>query len=348
MPIRSEGDVPSTRRSALICPGTSFICEEIRVAARLSETAKRHFLVFTIIVFAFFYVHWADVRAEDTPAVGRIPEVHAELLLPSSAARAWSDVQEAIRDGEELPAPDPEPYYSRAEIWAERLENQEEALLDTLRGVEALLGGKDGNDPAEIESAFKRLREAAWRSLQRPKAIYPGAAEKHYGAGLHSYAMDNFEVAAAQFSRAIQLDASHPEYYYYRSLAYLASGHRGLAISDAEKGALLESRLTKAAQSDVCRSLRRVQGQHRIWLEDLRRGRPTYDPRRDATLPERLSPDSRSLEERARIQGAASVSREPHGLPDSLSYSGYGIRLLGATGTTLWARNLNLISRIAC
>jgi tetratricopeptide (TPR) repeat protein len=327
----------------LICPRTSFTCDDIRAAARLSEAAKRHFLVCTSFVLAFFCVHWPDVRADDASAVGRIPKVHAELLLPSPAARAWRDVQEAIRDGEELPAPDPEPYYSRAEIWAERLENQEEALLDTLRGVEALLGGKDGNDPAEIERAFKRLREAAWRSLQRPKAIYPGAAEKHFGAGLHSYAMDNFEVAAAQFSRAIQLDASHPEYYYYRSLAYLASGHRGLAINDAEKGAILESRLTKAAQADVCRSLRRVQGQHRIWLEDFRRGRPTYDPRRDSTLPERLFPDSRSLEERARIQGATNVSREPHGLPDSLFYSGYAIRLPGATGTTLRAGNLNLI-----
>jgi tetratricopeptide (TPR) repeat protein len=267
---------------------------------------------FAAFVVAFFVLHWlvAVIQAADAATASRVPDVNTELLLPPAAARAWRDVQEAIRDGEELLSPDPEPYYSRAEIWSKRLENQEEALLDTLRGVEAFLEGKDASDPAEIDKALKRLRDAAWLSLQRPKSIYPGAAEKHYGAGLHAYATGQFEESAAHFTRAIQLDASCPEYYYFRSLAHLSAGDRAHAINDAEKGALVESHLTDNARMDVSRSLRRVQGEQRLWLESYRRGRPTYDPRRDETLPARLSPDLRSPRDRSRIKGTKSVDRE--------------------------------------
>lgn len=283
---------------------------EIREVTWFSKTKTRRFVACTSVVFALHCLPWEVVQANDIAVVGRIPDVNADLILPPAAARAWRDVQEAIRDGEELPSPDPEPYYSRAEIWAERLENQEEALLDTLRGVEAFLEGKDARDPAEIDKALKKLRDAAWLSLQRPKSIYPGAAEKHYCAGLHTYGMGEFEEAAVQFTRAIQLDAKCPKYYYFRSLAYLSLGDRGHATSDAEKGAMVESHLTESARMDVSRSLIRVQGQQRLWLEGYRRGRPIYDPRRDETLPARLSPDSRSPRERSRIKGSTSSYHE--------------------------------------
>jgi hypothetical protein len=57
---------------------------------------------------------------------------------------------------------------------------------------------------------------------------------------------------------------------------------------------------------EVSRSLRRVQGEQRLWLESYRRGRPTYDPRRDWTLPARLSPDVRTPRDRSRIKGGTS------------------------------------------
>jgi tetratricopeptide (TPR) repeat protein len=283
---------------------------EILEAPKFFNTLVRRFLAVTSIVFALHCPRCEPAHAEDPAAVSRIPDVNADLILPPPAARAWRDVQEAIRDGEQLPSPDPEPYYSRAEIWAERLENQEEALLDTLRGVEAFLEGKDASDPAETDKALKKLRDAAWLSLQRPKSIYPGAAEKHYSAGLHSYAMGKFEEAAEQFTRAIQLDATCPTYYYFRSLAYFSVGDTSRAIYDAEKGARVESHLTESARMDVSRSLIRVQGQQRLWLEGYRRGRPTYDPRQDETLPPRLTPDSRSPNERSRIRGATSSDRD--------------------------------------
>jgi len=292
---------------------------EIRAVTWFSVTAVRCFVACTLLAYLFAWADRAAIQAADTSTTGRIPEVNADLLLPPAATRAWRDVQEAIRDGEELPSPDPEPYYSRAEIWSKRLENQEEALLDTLRGVEAFLEGKDASDPAEIDKALKKLRDAAWLSLQRPKSIYPGNAEKHYGAGLHAYAMGQFEEAAAQFTRAIQLDASCPKYYYFRSLAHVAVGDRGRAIDDAEKGARVESHLPESARMDVSRSLMRVQGELRLWLEGFRRGRPTYDPRRDETLPARLSPDSRSPRERSRIKGATSTYRERYHCSGSLA-----------------------------
>jgi tetratricopeptide (TPR) repeat protein len=213
-------------------------------------------------------------------------------------------VQDAVRDGEKLPSLDPEPYYSRAEIWSTLLDNQEEALLDTLRGVEALLEGKDEDDPAELDKALRKLRDAAWLSLQRPKSVFPGSAQKHYGAGLRAYGAGNFDEAAEQFTRAIQLDRKCPEYYYFRSLAYLSVGDKAQAINDAEKGVLIESRLSHSARMEVSRSLIRVQGPNRLWLEGYRRGRPTYNPQRDDTLPARLAPDSRSPRERARIKGS--------------------------------------------
>jgi tetratricopeptide (TPR) repeat protein len=279
-------------------------------AARFSEINLQRFVGFTIAVAALHLAEGAVIQAADTQRAIRNSNVIADPLLPPTAARAWRDVQEAIRDGEQLPAPDPEPYYSRAEIWSKRLENQEEALLDTLRGVEVFLNGNDSSDPAEINKALKKLRDAAWLSLQRPKSIYPGAAEKHYSAGLHSYSMGRFVEAVLQFTRAIQLDANCPVYYYYRSLARLSAGDERHAIMDAEKGAMVESHLMESARMDVSRSLVRIQGQQRLWLEAYRRGRPTYNPRRDDTLPARLSPDSRSTRERSRIKGATSAHHE--------------------------------------
>lgn len=295
-------------------------------ATWLSEATVGRCVVGMLTALAFSLMELAGVQAADVGAHGRIPEVSTDLFLPPAAARVWRDVQEAIRDGEKLPTPDPEPYYSRAEIWSRRLENQEEALLDTLRGVEAVLEGMESRDPVEIDRALRRLRDAAWLSLQRPKSIYPGAAEQHYGDGLHSYSIGQFKEAAAQFSRAIQLDAGRPEYYYFRSLSQLSVGETADAIRDAERGAMLESRLTRSARVDVSRALMRVQGKHRLWLEGYRRGRPTYDPRRDETLPERLSPESRSPLERSRIEGARRLDHHSLRRAGSVSLGRFPVR----------------------
>lgn len=240
--------------------------------------------------------------ADATARGGRIPDVEAEPILPPSEAQSWLEVQEAIRDGESLPSRDPAPYYARAEIWSKRLENQEEALLDTLRGVEALLESEQASDPSERDDALRRLCDAAWLSLQRPKVVYPGLAEKHYASGYRAYAAGNFKEAVNQFTRAIQLDGTCPLYLYYRALSTRSLGDGDRAAADAEKGAWIESRLSDAAKMEVSRALRRIQGASRIWLETHRRGRPTYDPRRDDKLSPGLAPESRSEAEQARIR----------------------------------------------
>lgn len=276
-----------------------------------SKIQMLRIVIVAIVVLAFPDMSGTSIayslHASDTAVRGRrIPDVDGEPILPPSEAQSWREVQEAIRDGEKLPKRDPLPYYARAEIWSKRLANQEEALLDTLRGVEAHLESEQATDPAEKDEAFRRLRNAAWLSLQRPKAVYPGAAEKHYAAGFHAYMNADFREAVNQFTRAIQLDATSPLYFYFRALSLKSLGDGGRAEADAEKGAWLESRLSDAAKVDVSRSLRRIQGDGRLWLEVHRRGRPTYDPRRDYTLPSQFEADSRSRGERSRIsQGMA-------------------------------------------
>lgn len=233
-----------------------------------------------------------------------IAEPATALLLPADEARFWRDVQDAVRDGESLDAPDPEPYFSRAELWSRKLANQEEALLDTLRGVEVFLAGEAADDPLTQTIVLMKLRDAAWRSLQKPKTLYGGSAEKHFGEGLHEYRRGNHELAASDFTRAIQLDPLQPHYYYHLALARRQSGDVAAATAYAEKGARLEVHLTDQAKREVSKSLERVQGAERIWLEKLRLGRPTYDPRHDANLPAAFSPAPRTRAEQERIQGA--------------------------------------------
>lgn len=260
----------------------------------------------TVLAVAAIIITGSSPRASELLPQGegpRIAEPTTEPLLPDDEARFWREVQDAVRDGESLDAPDPEPYFSRAELWSKKLENQEEALLDTLRGVEVFLAGEDADDPLMQSIVLMKLRDAAWRSLQKPKTLYAGSAEKHFGEGLHEYHQGNHENAASDFTRAIQLDPLQPHYYYYLALARHQSGDAETATAYAEKGARLESHLTDQAKTQVSKSLQRVQGGERNWLEQHRLGRPTYDPRQDANLPAAFSPDPRTRAEQDRIQG---------------------------------------------
>ena len=270
------------------------------------ETLSR--LLFVLLV-ALPVCH-ADARRHQSfgaTAEGRVgnrsSESHEEPYLPPTEAQSWREIQGAIRDGEKLKQLDPEPYYSRAEIWSKRLENQEEALLDTLRGIDALMQSDEWNNPDAKDRAFRQLRDAAWRSLGLPKSVYPGAARAHYGSALTELGKNDFRMAADHLTRAIQLDANTPEFYYFRAIALKNLGNDSEAAVDAQKGARLESTRSDFYRADISRELRSVQGPQRLWLEAHRRGRPTYDPRQDFTLPARLAPDLRTESERNRIRG---------------------------------------------
>jgi len=285
-----------------------------QISVTASETVS-HRLFF--LVLAVLTCHWS---AEGYGALGATPsdnrgnrrsEPQQEPYLPPTEAQSWREVQGAIRDGEKLKHRDPEPYYSRAEIWSKRLENQEEALLDTLRGIDALMESDEWNDPDAKDRAFRQLRDAAWRSLDRPKSVYSGAARSHYGNGLSSLGVGDFQTAADHFTRAIQLDANTPVFYYFRALALRNIGDESEAAIDAQRGARLESMRSDFYRSDISRELQNVQGEQRLWLESHRRGRPTYNPRQDFTLPARLAPELRTDSERNRILGRSGGQPTP-------------------------------------
>ena len=216
-------------------------CDFRRLSTFACETLAR-ILFFLLVVLLVCH---ADARGHQshgaTPAgrlENRSSESHQEPYLPPTEAQSWREIQEAIRDGEKLKQRDPEPYYSRAEMWSKRLENQEEALLDTLRGVDALMQSDEWNNPDAKDRAFRQLRDTAWRSLDRPKSVYPGAARAHYGSGLSALGANDFQTAVDHFTRAIQLDANTPEYYYFRAIALknLGNERRFPVISGASKG----------------------------------------------------------------------------------------------------------------
>ena len=280
-------------------------CDFWQLSKFACETLSR--ILFFLLV-SLLVCH-ADARGHQshgaTPAGklgNRSSESHQEPYLPPTEAQSWREIQGAIRDGEELKQLDPEPYYSRAEIWSKRLENQEEALLDTLRAIEALNQSDDSKNPDAKQLAFDQLRVMAWRSLDRPKSVYPGAARAHYGSGLSALGANDFQTAVDHFTRAIQLDANTPEFYYFRAIALKNLGNESEAAFDAQRGAQLESTRTDSYRADIARELRRVQGKQRLWLEAHRRGRPTYNPRQDFTLPDRLAPDMRTDRERDLIR----------------------------------------------
>ena len=283
-------------------------CDFRRLSTFACETLARIRILFFLLVVLL--VCHADARGHQshgaTPAgrlENRSSESHQEPYLPPTEAQSWREIQEAIRDGEKLKQRDPEPYYSRAEMWSKRLENQEEALLDTLRGVDALMQSDEWNNPDAKDRAFRQLRDTAWRSLDRPKSVYPGAARAHYGSGLSALGANDFQTAVDHFTRAIQLDANTPEFYYFRAIALKNLGNESEAAFDAQRGAQLESTRSDSYRADISRELRSVQGAQRLWLEAHRRGRPTYNPQQDFTLPARLAPDMRTDSEWNRIRG---------------------------------------------
>ena len=283
-------------------------CDFRRLSTFACETLACIRILFFLLVVLL--VCHADARRHQshgaTPAgrlENRSSESHQEPYLPPTEAQSWREIQEAIRDGEKLKQRDPEPYYSRAEMWSKRLENQEEALLDTLRGVDALMQSDEWNNPDAKDRAFRQLRDTAWRSLDRPKSVYPGAARAHYGSGLSALGANDFQTAVDHFTRAIQLDANTPEFYYFRAIALKNLGNESESAFDAQRGAQLESTRSDSYRADISRELRSVQGAQRLWLEAHRRGRPTYNPQQDFTLPARLAPDMRTDSEWNRIRG---------------------------------------------
>ncbi|HMP77844.1 MAG TPA: hypothetical protein PKD54_00190 [Pirellulaceae bacterium] len=91
--------------------------------------------------------------------------------------------------------------------------------------------------------------------------------ESVYSLGVHQYFSEEYQAAYETLAHAKLIDPNDPRPYYFRGLAAYQLGFDGRL--DFEVGARTEARVAGAAAL-VSRSLERVQGPLRLYLEELR------------------------------------------------------------------------------
>ncbi|MCS7304084.1 MAG: hypothetical protein NZ602_03115 [Thermoguttaceae bacterium] len=96
-----------------------------------------------------------------------------------------------------------------------------------------------------------------------------GIISQLYGNGVHAYFAGKYEEAYEFFNSAIQAGTKDPRVYYFRGLTYLKLGRPEEAEQDFIKGAELETADVNQLYP-VGRALQRVQGNHRLKLEQYR------------------------------------------------------------------------------
>lgn len=106
------------------------------------------------------------------------------------------------------------------------------------------------------------------------------------GSGMHAFHAGNYQQSIDDLTSAIESGSQDPRAYYFRALALLQQGRDDEAIENMQEGALLES--GGPGGSVVGRSLERVQGKHRLMLEQYRR----------RALIEQQARDQRRIEQR--------------------------------------------------
>jgi hypothetical protein len=105
--------------------------------------------------------------------------------------------------------------------------------------------------------------------LNMPSTGQEGIVSQLYGNGVHAYFAGQYEEAYEFFSSAIQAGTRDPRIYYFRGLTYLKLGRPEEAQQDFVKGAELETADVNQLYP-VGRALQRVQGKHRLMLEQYR------------------------------------------------------------------------------
>ncbi|MEX0612826.1 MAG: hypothetical protein WD738_16055 [Pirellulales bacterium] len=90
-----------------------------------------------------------------------------------------------------------------------------------------------------------------------------------YSQGVHNYFAGRFSDAESSLSRAIGVNDDDPRFYYFRAFSRLRLGRDYEARLDMAAGAALEA--THLNRYAVGTALQRVQGSHRLLLEQFRR-----------------------------------------------------------------------------
>lgn len=143
-----------------------------------------------------------------------------------------------------------------------RLGQRTEGLREYAKGLELLNPEIQFSKLLEEHPAFSMPAD----TFQRAN---PLLAERHYGAGLHSYHQNRFAEAANEFRQAISYFDKDARYYYFLGLCEFEQGKRNPAFQAWEQANRLENN-SRPSSREVNLALERIQGERRAFLNSYR------------------------------------------------------------------------------
>lgn len=111
-----------------------------------------------------------------------------------------------------------------------------------------------------------------------------------YGRGVHDYFRGNVTASIQTLSDCLAAGSQDPRVFFYRGLALASVGRTDEAVADFIKGSQIEN--DTVGSWDVSKSLERIQGPSRYWIEKHRLAARVVAAERK---PASLRPDSRIL-----------------------------------------------------
>jgi hypothetical protein len=125
--------------------------------------------------------------------------------------------------------------------------------------------------------ALPSLQAYGWSSPVAPGTTLAGwgfnssmTAGGSFGQGYDRYWQGRYAEALADFNNAVRRDPRDPRFWYYKGLAEAALSDRSSAEASFRQGGVTE-RMRGSDRKLVGRSLERVQGVQRVWLEQVAR-----------------------------------------------------------------------------
>lgn len=217
------------------------------------------------------WIRAADVvpLPESASSTAELPPLIAKQ--PPALQRAWTDVEALIRENQTLPAPLPQPFLARAEIWAQA-SNYEEAIKDMLTA--SRLARQRGASLAEQSKMMGRVQQLLEQLAQTPRPRYFGDADSHYRAGFEAYHQGQLETALRHFDSAVQLAPEDKVNWYYRALTHKRLHDDASAERDITIAVYQERRVPGEPPKWWLDQFIRVQGPLRNWMESYRSGTP--------------------------------------------------------------------------
>jgi tetratricopeptide (TPR) repeat protein len=186
----------------------------------------------------------------------------------TASAEGPADLQEAVRLADEaIKAGDNEGYLVKAQAMAKQ-GLWTEAVMEYMTGLEHLC-----RPPGHVEGLRYLLENhPAFRVPDVLKSPNPFLADRHYAAGLRSYAAANYGQAEKQFSDAVRYAGQSMQdarFLYFLGLSQLMQGRNKDAFENFRRASVLEQQ-NKPASAAVSATLERIQGEPRTVLSRFR------------------------------------------------------------------------------